>query len=144
MIAGGAVVGNHVKVQNNVSLYSGVICEDHVFIGPSAVFTNVLNPRSEIPRKTAFRQTVIRRGATIGANATIICGTEIGSYVMVGAGSVVTKTLKPYSLVLGNPGRQVGWVSEYGHTLHFTGTKAICPESGQEYLLNEDQVSRIK
>jgi UDP-2-acetamido-3-amino-2,3-dideoxy-glucuronate N-acetyltransferase len=144
MIAAGVVVGDHVKVQNNVSLYSGLICEDYVFIGPSAVFTNVLNPRSAISRKTAFKQTIIRRGATIGANATIICGIEIGAYVMVGAGSVITKMIKPYSLMVGNPARQIGWVSEYGHTLQFNDGMATCPESRQEYVLENDQVTRIK
>jgi UDP-2-acetamido-3-amino-2,3-dideoxy-glucuronate N-acetyltransferase len=143
MLGNGVVLGNNVKVQNNVSLYSGVVCEDHVFIGPSAVFTNVLNPRSQISRKSEFLSTRIKKGASIGANATILCGIEIGEYALVGAGAVVTKVVKPYSLVTGNPARQKGWVSEYGLRLEFTSAKAICPESRQEYLLKNDQVVRI-
>ncbi|RMG16589.1 MAG: N-acetyltransferase [Bacteroidetes bacterium] len=141
MVAGGVVLGNGVKVQNNVSLYTGVICEDEVFVGPSAVFTNVVNPRAAIVRKHEFRPTLLRKGATIGANATVICGHEIGSYALVGAGAVITRPVKPYALVVGNPARQLGWVSEYGHRLHFDGQgQARCPESGQLYLLREGEV----
>lgn len=139
----GAELGNNVKVQNNVSVYTGVICEDDVFLGPSMVFTNVINPRSAIPRKDQYRKTVVRKGATIGANATIICGHEIGAYAMIGAGAVVTSDVKPYALVLGNPGRQAGWVSEYGHTLRFDkDNRAVCPESGQQYQLHENNIIR--
>lgn len=128
------VVGNGVKIQNNVSLYQGVVLEDDVFVGPSAVFTNVINPRSFIERKTEFRPTVVERGATIGANATIICGVRIGAYAFVGAGSVVTKNVKPYALVRGNPARNVGWVSQAGTRLSFNSEgQAFCPQSGQQY-----------
>ena len=118
-IAEGVIIGNNVKLQNNVSIYTGVICEDDVFIGPSAVFTNVTNPRSAISRKHRYQQTLIRKGATIGANATIICGNDIGIYAFIGAGAVVTRPVAPYALVTGNPGRQTGWVSEYGNKLVF-------------------------
>lgn len=139
------VIGKNVKVQNNVSLYQGVICEDEVFIGPSAVFTNVINPRSAIVRQHEFRQTIVRKGATIGANATIVCGYEIGTYAFIAAGSVITKPVKPYALMMGNPARQNGWMSEYGHRLEFdTNNEAICPESGQVYKLENEQVERIK
>jgi UDP-2-acetamido-3-amino-2,3-dideoxy-glucuronate N-acetyltransferase len=132
----GVVLGNNVKVQNNVSLYTGITCEDDVFIGPSAVFTNVINPRSAIVRKHEYRRTLVKKGASIGANATIICGIEIGSYAFVGAGAVVTKTVPDYALVTGNPARQTGWVSEYGHKLTFDGAGyAACPESGMQYRL---------
>ncbi|RUT79886.1 acyltransferase [Ancylomarina longa] len=145
MIASGVVLGENVKVQNNVSIYTGVICEDDVFLGPSMVFTNVINPRSAIIRKGKYQKTVVRKGASIGANATIICGNEIGKYALVGAGAVVTKPVKDYALVIGNPSKQVGWVSEYGHKLNFNGTdEAICPESGQQYLLKNDKVYRLK
>jgi UDP-2-acetamido-3-amino-2,3-dideoxy-glucuronate N-acetyltransferase len=138
------IIGKHVKIQNNVSLYQGIICEDEVFIGPSAVFTNVINPRSAIVRQHEFRQTVIRKGATIGANATIVCGYEIGSYAFIGAGAVITKPVKPYALMMGNPARQQGWMSEYGHKLKFdTNNKAVCPESGQTYKLENEQVTRL-
>ena len=138
------VIGNGVKIQNNVSVYNGVVCEDDVFIGPSVVFTNVINPRSAIERKHEFKKTLIRKGATIGANATIICGNEIGQYAMIGGGAVVTKNVKPYALVVGNPAKQIGWVSEQGHSLVFKERgNAVCKESGQEYYLENDYVIRI-
>tara|TARA_B100001540_G_C15756582_1_gene619638 strand:- start:646 stop:1215 length:570 start_codon:yes stop_codon:yes gene_type:complete len=138
------ILGKNVKVQNNVSIYTGVICEDDVFLGPSMVFTNVLNPRSAVSRKSEYKKTLIKRGATIGANATILCGINIGEYALIGAGCVVTKNVEPYALFVGNPGRQVGWVSEYGHTLEFKGKKATCKESKQEYLLENNTLQRIK
>jgi UDP-2-acetamido-3-amino-2,3-dideoxy-glucuronate N-acetyltransferase len=135
------VLGNNVKVQNNVSLYTGVICEDDVFLGPSCVFTNVINPRSFISRKDEFKQTHIRRGATIGANATILCGIEIGEYAFVAAGAVVTKNILPYALVVGNPARQNGWMSQRGHKLTFDSAGlATCPESAETYTLREGRV----
>jgi UDP-2-acetamido-3-amino-2,3-dideoxy-glucuronate N-acetyltransferase len=138
------VLGNNVKVQNNVSVYTGVICEDDVFLGPSMVFTNVINPRSFINRKEEFRETRVRKGASIGANATIICGIEIGEFALIGAGAVVTKDVPPYALIVGNPGRQVGWVSAYGHRLEFSDEgEAVCPESHQKYRLEDNQVKRI-
>jgi UDP-2-acetamido-3-amino-2,3-dideoxy-glucuronate N-acetyltransferase len=141
MVGEGVVLGDRVKVQNNVSLYTGVTCENEVFIGPSAVFTNVINPRSAIPRKHEFRKTLVRQGATIGANATIVCGHTIGEYAFIGAGAVLTHSAPPYSLFLGNPARQTGWVSAYGHRLHFdTEGRATCPESGQAYQLLNDQL----
>lgn len=143
MVASGVVLGNQVKVQNNVSLYTGVTCEDYVFIGPSAVFTNILNPRSAISRKDQFKKTLIKKGASIGANATILCGIEIGKYALIAAGAVVTKTVKNYALVMGNPARQRGWVSEFGHTLDFIESIAICPESKYQYRLENDEVLRI-
>ncbi|MFN4893914.1 MAG: acyltransferase [Bacteroidota bacterium] len=137
-------LGKNVRVQNNVSIYEGVICEDDVFLGPSMVFTNVINPRSALSRKNEYRQTLIRRGATLGANATILCGNEIGEFAFVGAGAVVTKPVPPYALVVGNPSRRVGWMSEFGQKLHFDsdGT-AMCPESGQSYRLQHDRVIRL-
>lgn len=138
------VLGNNVKVQNNVSIYTGVTCDDDVFLGPSMVFTNVINPRSAINRKSEYRKTHVGKGATIGANATIICGHDIGSYAFIGAGAVVTKAVKPYALVIGNPARQMGWVSEYGHRLHFDKNgEAICSESGEKYKLKGENVSKI-
>lgn len=138
------ILGNNVKVQNNVSIYTGVICEDNVFLGPSMVFTNVINPRSEINRKAEFKQTYVRHGASIGANATIVCGVEIGEYAMIGAGSVVTKNVKPFALVVGNPARQVGWVSTYGNKLHFDETGfAVCSETGDQYQLKNNQVIKL-
>ena len=137
-------LGNNVKVQNNISIYEGVICEDDVFLGPSVVFTNVINPRSAISRKNEFRQTLVRKGATIGANATIICGNEIGGYAFIGAGAVVTKPVPAYALVMGNPASQEGWVSEYGHRLEFSQSgRATCRESGQQYELRNNKVTRI-
>lgn len=139
------ILGNNVRVQNNVSIYEGVICEDDVFLGPSAVLTNVINPRSAVSRKSEFKTTLIKKGATIGANATIVCGHTIGEYAFIGAGAVVTKDVPAYALIVGNPGRQTGWMSENGHKLHFDNdNKAICPESGQEFLLENKQVKRIK
>ena len=143
LVAKGVILGENVKVQNNVSLYTGVICEDDVFLGPSMVFTNVINPRSAIIRKNDYKETIIRKGASIGANATIICGTEIGKYAFVGAGAVVTKSVKDYALVVGNPSKQIGWVSEYGHRLNFDKNGfATCWESGQEYLIKDEMVWR--
>lgn len=140
-VASGVQLGNNVKVQNNVSIYAGVTCEDDVFLGPSMVFTNVLNPRSAVPRRDQYSSTLVEKGASIGANATIICGNTIGAYALVGAGSVVTKPVLPYALVVGNPARQIGWVSAYGHRLEFgDNQQATCPESGQQYLLKEGQV----
>jgi len=134
-------LGNGVKVQNNVSIYTGVQCEDEVFLGPSMVFTNVINPRSFIERKHEFRPTLVKRGASIGANATIICGITIGQYAMIGAGAVVTKSIPDYGLVVGNPARQIGWVSRYGHRLEFDGQGvAICPETGEVYRLSDGTV----
>jgi UDP-2-acetamido-3-amino-2,3-dideoxy-glucuronate N-acetyltransferase len=141
----GVVLGNNVKVQNNVSIYTGVICEDDVFLGPSMVFTNVINPRSAIVRKDEYKKTTVRKGASIGANATIVCGNEIGQYAMIGAGAVITKPVKPYALVVGNPAKQIGWVSEYGLRLVFEERgNAICEESGEEYYLEGDVVRRVK
>jgi UDP-2-acetamido-3-amino-2,3-dideoxy-glucuronate N-acetyltransferase len=144
VISPGVILGNNVKVQNNVSIYTGVICEDDVFLGPSMVFTNIINPRSAVIRRDLYVTTTVRRGASIGANATIICGNEIGEYCLIGAGAVITRDVKPFALVIGNPGRQTGWVSEYGHKLTFDIEGiAICPESGQKYRLSENSVTRI-
>jgi len=144
VVSPGVVLGNNVKVQNNVSIYTGVICEDDVFLGPSMVFTNIINPRSAIIRRDQYVRTMVRRGASIGANATIICGNEIGEYALIGAGAVITKNVKPFALVVGNPGRQTGWVSEYGHRLSFSSDGvAVCPESGQKYRLSEERVTKI-
>jgi UDP-2-acetamido-3-amino-2,3-dideoxy-glucuronate N-acetyltransferase len=134
-------LGDNVKVQNNVSIYSGVICEDDVFLGPSMVFTNVINPRSHVVRRGQYSKTIVRKGASIGANATIVCGHEIGEYAFIGAGAVVTKEVLPYALVLGNPARQVGWMSKFGHKLVFNAEgMASCPESGENYQLNENNL----
>ncbi len=139
------ILGDNVKVQNNVSIYTGVICEDDVFLGPSMVFTNVINPRSAIIRKNQYLQTIVKKGASIGANATIICGNNIGEYAMIGAGAVVTKNIKPYALVVGNPSKQIGWISEYGHRLEFDNNGlAICKESGEQYQLKNNGVSKIE
>lgn len=138
------VLGNNVKVQNNVSIYTGVICEDDVFLGPSMVFTNISNPRSAIVRRDQYEQTLVKKGASIGANATIVCGHTIGEYAFIGAGAVVTKNVKPYALIVGNPGRQVGWMSEYGHKLNFDENNiAVCPESKEKYKLENDEVMKI-
>lgn len=137
-------IGNRVKIQNNVSVYTGVICEDDVFLGPSAVFTNVINPRSAIVRKNEYQSTLIKKGATIGANATIVCGITIGRYAFIGAGAVVTKDIADYALVVGNPSRQTGWMSEYGHKLKFTPEgMAVCPESQELYRLEQGKVIKV-
>ena len=137
-------LGNNVKVQNNVSIYSGVICEDDVFLGPSMVFTNVTNPRSSVNRRGQYAKTIVKRGASIGANATIVCGHDIGEFAFIGAGAVVTKNILPYALVVGNPARQIGWMSEYGHRLEFDAEGfATCPESKSRYqLINNKVVKR--
>ncbi|MCT4700031.1 acyltransferase [Tenacibaculum haliotis] len=138
------ILGNNVKVQNNVSIYTGVICEDDVFLGPSMVFTNVINPRSAIKRQDQYLKTVVRKGASIGANATIVCGNDIGEYAFVGAGAVVTKEVFPYALVVGNPSKQIGWVSEYGHRLNFNEIgEAICVESNQKYKLENNKIVKM-
>jgi UDP-2-acetamido-3-amino-2,3-dideoxy-glucuronate N-acetyltransferase len=144
VISPGVKLGRNVKVQNNVSIYTGVICEDDVFLGPSMVFTNVINPRSAIIRKNSYSTTLVEKGASIGANATIVCGNKIGKFSFIGAGAVVTKEVKPYSLVLGNPARQTGWISEYGHKLLFDNKGfATCPESGERYRLEDGKVSKL-
>jgi len=138
------VLGKNVKVQNNVSIYSGVICEDDVFLGPSMVFTNVINPRSAIVRRGEYSKTIVKKGASIGANATIVCGNNIGEYAFVGAGAVVTKEVLPYALVVGNPSKQIGWISEYGHRLEFDENGfATCLESKEKYQLAENKVAKI-
>jgi UDP-2-acetamido-3-amino-2,3-dideoxy-glucuronate N-acetyltransferase len=143
-VAEGVVLGDNVKVQNNVSIYAGVVCEDDVFLGPSMVFTNVLNPRSFIDRKSEFKKTLVRKGATIGANATVVCGNDIGRYALVGAGAVVTKSVPDYALVVGNPAVQIGWVSECGHTLSFDEQgRAVCPESGDQYQLTRNTLIKL-
>lgn len=139
------ILGKNVKVQNNVSIYTGVICEADVFLGPSMVFTNVINPRSAIIRKNEYLKTIVRKGASIGANATIVCGNNIGEYAFVGAGAVVTKEIKPYALVVGNPSKQIGWVSEFGHRLQFNDSGfATCKESSQHYQLRNDFVTKLE
>jgi UDP-2-acetamido-3-amino-2,3-dideoxy-glucuronate N-acetyltransferase len=144
VVSPGVVLGNNVKVQNNVSIYTGVICEDDVFLGPSMVFTNVTNPRSGVNRRDQYAKTIVQKGATIGANATIVCGHDIGKYAFIGAGSVVTKTIPDYALVVGNPARQIGWMSEFGQRLEFDSSgKATCVESGHEYELINNCVKRI-
>jgi UDP-2-acetamido-3-amino-2,3-dideoxy-glucuronate N-acetyltransferase len=144
VVSPGVILGNNVKVQNNVSIYTGVICEDDVFLGPSMVFTNITNPRSAVIRRDQYVTTLVRRGASVGANATIVCGNEIGEYSLIGAGTVITKPVKPFALVVGNPGRQTGWVSEYGHRLSFDDEGiAACPESGQKYRLSGGEVTKI-
>jgi len=138
------VLGKNVKVQNNVSIYTGVECEDDVFLGPSMVFTNVTNPRSAVNRKNQYAKTVVKRGASIGANATIVCGHDIGQFAFIGAGSVVTKDVPAYALVIGNPARQTGWMSEYGHKLLFNANgTASCPESNEQYILKDGKVSKL-
>lgn len=138
------VLGNNVKVQNNVSIYTGVTCEDDVFLGPSMVFTNVVNPRSAVNRRGQYTRTIVKRGASIGANATIVCGHDIGEFAFIGAGTVVTKEVTPYALIVGNPGRQIGWMSEYGHRLEFNDENiAVCSESGGQYSLENDSVTKI-
>ncbi len=138
------VLGKNVKVQNNVSIYTGVICEDDVFLGPSMVFTNVVNPRSGVSRRGQYTKTVVKKGATIGANATIVCGFDIGEYAFIGAGAVIIKEVKPYALVVGNPARQIGWMSEFGHRLEFDkDNKAVCVESGEKYILDNNLVKKL-
>jgi UDP-2-acetamido-3-amino-2,3-dideoxy-glucuronate N-acetyltransferase len=145
VISPGVILGNNVKVQNNVSIYTGVICDDDVFLGPSMVFTNVINPRSAINRRDQYAKTHVGKGASIGANATIVCGHNIGAYAFIGAGAVVTKNVPAFALVIGNPARQLGWVGEYGHRLIFNDKGiAVCPESGQQYLLDNNRVSLLK
>ena len=145
VISPGVILGNNVKIQNNVSVYTGVICEDDVFLGPSMVFTNVINPRSAVIRKDEYKQTLVKKGASIGANATIICGNDIGRYAMIGAGAVITKPVTDYALMVGNPGRQIGWVSEHGHRINFEERgRGFCPETMQEYSLENETVIRIK
>jgi len=144
VVSPGVVLGRNVKVQNNVSIYSGVTCEDDVFLGPSMVFTNIINPRSAVVRRDQYAKTLVKKGATIGANATVICGHTIGEYALIGAGAVVTKDVPSYALVVGNPARQMGWVSEYGHTLKFNGKGvAECPESKEKYILENKQVKKL-
>ncbi|MFP4025300.1 MAG: acyltransferase [Thiohalospira sp.] len=139
------VLGNKVKVQNNVSIYTGVICEDEVFLGPSMVFTNITNPRSAVIRRDQYEKTTVKKGASIGANATIVCGHDIGEYAFIGAGAVIVKDVKPYALVVGNPAKQIGWMSEYGHRLHFDDKGiAYCPESNEKYVLENGQVKKVK
>jgi UDP-2-acetamido-3-amino-2,3-dideoxy-glucuronate N-acetyltransferase len=144
MVAPGVILGNNVKVQNNVSIYEGVVCEDDVFLGPSMVFTNITNPRSAIVRKGQYAKTKVHKGATIGANSTIVCGHDIGEYAFIGAGAVVTKTVKPYALMVGNPAKQIGWMSEYGHRLNFDANgMAVCPESKEKYKLENGYVHKL-
>tara|TARA_B100000614_G_C14247061_1_gene369129 strand:- start:10 stop:600 length:591 start_codon:yes stop_codon:yes gene_type:complete len=144
VVSPNVIIGNNVKVQNNVSIYTGVICEDDVFLGPSMVFTNIINPRSAIVRRDKYVKTFVKKGATIGANATIVCGNNIGEYSLIGAGAVVTKEVPAYALVVGNPSKQIGWVSEYGHRLFFDSDKiAICPESKIKYILKNEIVKKI-
>ena len=145
VISPDVVLGENVKVQNNVSIYTGVECEDDVFLGPSMVFTNIINPRSAVIRKDQYAKTLVRKGASIGANATIVCGNDIGEYAFIGAGAVVTKEVKPYALVVGNPAKQIGWVSEYGHRLEFDENKiGICSETGDKYELKDNKVFKTK
>jgi len=142
-VASDVVLGNNVKVQNNISIYTGVVCEDDVFLGPSMVFTNVTNPRSGVNRRGQYSKTTVKKGASIGANATIVCGHDIGEFAFIGAGSVVTKTIPAYALVVGNPAKQIGWMSEYGHRLNFDENGfATCPESGEKYELKDNRVSK--
>ncbi|AHM61773.1 transferase hexapeptide repeat containing protein [Flammeovirgaceae bacterium 311] len=144
VISPDVVLGNNVKVQNNVSLYTGVICEDDVFLGPSMVFTNITNPRSAINRRGQYARTIVKKGASVGANATIVCGHDIGEYAFIGAGAVVTKTVPAYALVVGNPARQTGWMSEWGHKLEFDAEGlATCPESGERYQLKNKEVTKL-
>ncbi len=144
VVSPGVKLGSNVKVQNNVSIYTGVICDDDVFLGPSMVFTNIINPRSQIIRKDNYMTTIVEKGASIGANATIVCGIIIGRYAFIGAAAVVTKDVKPFALVVGNPARQTGWMSEFGHKLIFDDKGfAICPESGDRYRLEHGNVSKI-
>jgi UDP-2-acetamido-3-amino-2,3-dideoxy-glucuronate N-acetyltransferase len=143
-IADGVIIGNNVKIQNNVSLYTGVICEDDVFLGPSCVFTNVINPRSAVNRRGEYAITTVKKGASIGANATIVCGNDLDEYCFIGAGAVVTKYVPSYALLVGNPAKQIGWISEYGHRLIFDKAGiAVCDESGIEYIFDSNSVKRV-
>jgi UDP-2-acetamido-3-amino-2,3-dideoxy-glucuronate N-acetyltransferase len=145
VISPDVILGNNVKVQNNVSIYTGVICEDDVFLGPSCVFTNVINPRSAVNRKSEYAKTIVKKGASIGANATIVCGNDLGEFCFIGAGTVVTKYVPPYALIVGNPGRQIGWMSEFGHRLEFDKNGlAICKESGEKYILSDGKVNKVE
>ena len=145
VISPGVILGKNVKIQNNVSIYTGVICEDDVFLGPSMVFTNVINPRSAVNRKAEYSKTVVRKGASIGANATIVCGHDIGKFAFIGAGAVVTKHVPDYALVVGNPARQMGWMSEHGERLDFDASgNATCIESGEKYILEEGMVKKVE
>ena len=145
VISPDVILGNNVKVQNNVSIYTGVECEDDVFLGPSMVFTNVINPRSAVNRRGEYSKTIVGKGATIGANATIVCGYNIGAFAFIGAGAVVTKEVLPYALVVGNPAKQIGWMSEYGHRLEFDNDNiAVCEESKEKYTLENNRVKKIK
>ncbi|WP_296378207.1 DapH/DapD/GlmU-related protein [Winogradskyella sp.] len=145
VVSPGVVLGDNVKVQNNVSIYTGVICEDDVFLGPSMVFTNVINPRSAVNRRNQYLKTVVKKGASIGANATIVCGNDIGNFAFIGAGAVVTKEVPDYALVVGNPSKQIGWMSEYGHRLEFDNSNiAICQESQKKYKLENNKVIKIQ
>lgn len=144
VISPDVILGNNVKVQNNVSIYTGVVCEDDVFLGPSMVFTNVINPRSAVQRRNEYKRTLVKKGASIGANATIVCGNDIGAYAFIGAGAVVVKEVLPYALVVGNPSKQIGWMSEYGHRLDFNDEGlAVCPESEEKYKLENDKVTKL-
>lgn len=144
VVSPGVVLGRNVKVQNNVSIYTGVKCEDDVFLGPSMVFTNVINPRSAVVRKNEYKETLVKKGASIGANATVVCGNTIGSFALIGAGAVITKPVEDYALVVGNPARQIGWVSEYGHRLEFDiNGHGVCPETGQHYFLKDNKVIKL-
>lgn len=145
VISPDVVLGNNVKVQNNVSIYTGVECEDDVFLGPSMVFTNITNPRSAVNRKDQYVKTIVKKGATIGANSTIVCGITLGEFSFIGAGAVVIRDVKPFALIVGNPGKHIGWMSEYGHRLNFDENGfALCPESNQKYQLQNDSVSKVE
>ena len=145
VISPGVILGSNVKIQNNVSVYTGVICEDDVFLGPSMVFTNVINPRSAVNRRGEYQKTLVKKGVSIGANATIVCGHNIGEYAFIGAGAVVTKEVPAYALMVGNPARQIGWMSEYGHRLNFNGKgEAVCPESNEIYFLKDNKVKKAE
>ncbi len=144
VVSTGVVLGDNVKVQNNVSIYTGVVCEDNVFLGPSMVFTNITNPRSAVVRRGQYARTIVKNGASIGANATIVCGHDIGEFAFIGAGAVVTRSVPAYALVVGNPARQVGWMSEYGHRLNFDDSGiAVCPESQERYQIKDGMVKKI-
>ena len=144
VVSSDVILGDNCKVQNNVSIYTGVTCEEDVFLGPSMVFTNIVNPRSAVVRRGQYAKTIVRKGVSIGANATIVCGHEIGQFAFIGAGAVVTKVVKPYALVVGNPAKQTGWMSEYGHRLNFDENGiAECPESGEKYILKNETIEKL-